>query len=74
MDQAGSFNTSHNPEHFEGNKIPMSQLMTDTLYAYKYGLKTLYYANPAPTKVEDASIPDDDGPIAEEEVCDSCTI
>ena len=74
MDQAGSFNTSHNPEHFEGNKIPMSQLMLDTLFAYKYGCKTLYYANPAPTKVEDTSAPEDDGPEADEEECDSCTI
>jgi len=73
MDQAGSFNTSHNPEHFDG-KIPMSILARDTMFAYKYGLKTLYYANPAPTKIEEESPSQDEGPEGGEEDCESCVI
>lgn len=46
MDQSGSFNTSHNPTHYPKGKIPISKLMADVMLAHKYGLKTLYYANP----------------------------
>ena len=73
MDQSGSFNTSHNPEHY-GGKIPMSVLMEDVVRAYKYGLKTLYYANPSPTMVQEehfTELPESD--IIEEE-CEACTI
>jgi len=44
-DQAISTNTSYNPENYEGNKVPMSELIKDVVYAYKLGLKTLYYQN-----------------------------
>jgi len=44
-DQAVSTNTSYNPENYEGNKVPMSELIKDVVYAYKLGLKTLYYQN-----------------------------
>ena len=74
VDQAGSFNTSHNPENWEG-KIPLSVLAHDVMFAYKYGLKTLYYANPAPTKVEkDIVESDDQGPDSDGEECESCVI
>jgi len=45
IDQGISVNTSYNPEYFEDNKIPMSQMITDLVTAYKYGLKQLYYFN-----------------------------
>lgn len=45
IDQGISVNTSYNPEHFEDNKIPMSEMIKDTVTAYKYGLKQLYYFN-----------------------------
>ena len=44
-DQAISTNTSYNPENYDGNKVPMSELIKDVVYAYKLGLKTLYYQN-----------------------------
>jgi len=44
-DQAISTNTSYNPENYEDNKVPMSELIKDLVYAYKLGLKTLYYQN-----------------------------
>ena len=45
IDQGISVNTSYNPEHYEDNKIPMSEMLTDIVTAYKYGLKQLYYFN-----------------------------
>ena len=45
IDQGISVNTSYNPEHYEDNKIPMSAMIQDTVTAYKYGLKQLYYFN-----------------------------
>jgi ribonucleoside-diphosphate reductase alpha chain len=45
IDQGISVNTSYNPEHFEDNKIPMSEMIKDTITAYKFGLKQLYYFN-----------------------------
>ena len=45
VDQGISVNTSYNPEHFEENKVPMSQLITDMVTFYKYGGKQLYYNN-----------------------------
>jgi len=45
IDQGISVNTSYNPEHFEDEKVPMSQLIQDLLMFYKYGGKQLYYNN-----------------------------
>lgn len=45
IDQGISVNTSYNPEHFDDEKVPMSQLIQDLLMFYKYGGKQLYYNN-----------------------------
>lgn len=45
IDQSISANTNYDPQRFEGQKVPMKQLIKDLLTAYKYGLKTLYYQN-----------------------------
>ncbi len=45
IDQSISANTSYDPSRFEGQKVPMKQLLKDLLTAYKYGVKTLYYHN-----------------------------
>jgi len=45
VDQSISTNTHYNPENYEGNQVPMSELIKDLVYAYKLGLKTLYYQN-----------------------------
>ena len=73
MDQAGSFNTSHNPENWEG-KIPLSVLAHDVMFAYKMGIKCLYYANPAPTKLEEVTTDINEGPDSDGEECESCVI
>lgn len=45
VDQAISANTNYDPTRFEGEKVPIKQVLQDILYAYKVGLKTLYYHN-----------------------------
>lgn len=44
-DMAMSTNLYYNPTHYPDNKLPDSVVHKDHLYAYKMGLKTLYYSN-----------------------------
>ena len=64
IDQGISVNTSYNPEFFEDSKVPMSEMVTDLVTAYKYGLKQLYYFNTY----------DGAGDNSSEEDCESCKI
>lgn len=43
VDQSISANTNYDPTRFEEEKIPVKLVLQDILYAYKMGLKTLYY-------------------------------
>jgi ribonucleoside-diphosphate reductase alpha chain len=45
VDQGISVNTSYNPQYYEDEKIPMSELLRHMLLFYKYGGKQLYYNN-----------------------------
>lgn len=45
IDQTISANTNYDPSKFESSKVPMKQLLQDLLYAYKLGVKTMYYHN-----------------------------
>ncbi len=45
IDQGISVNTSYNPQHYEGEQIPMSLMLQHLLMFYKYGGKQLYYFN-----------------------------
>jgi ribonucleoside-diphosphate reductase alpha chain len=45
IDQGISVNTSYNPQHYEDEKIPMSEMLKHLIMCYKYGLKQLYYFN-----------------------------
>jgi len=45
VDQSISANTNYDPRRFSNGKVPMKQLLTDLLTAYKWGIKTLYYHN-----------------------------
>ena len=63
IDQGISVNTSYNPQFFEDNKVPMSEMVTDLVTAYKYGIKQLYYFNTH----------DGAGDNSEED-CESCKI
>ena len=45
IDQGISVNTSYNPQFFEDEKIPMSDMLKHLIQFYKYGGKQLYYFN-----------------------------
>jgi ribonucleoside-diphosphate reductase alpha chain len=45
IDQSISTNTSYNPQFYEDDKIPMSDMLKHLVMCYKYGIKTLYYFN-----------------------------
>jgi ribonucleoside-diphosphate reductase alpha chain len=45
IDQGISVNTSYNPQHFEEEKIPMSDMLKHLIMFYKFGGKQLYYFN-----------------------------
>jgi len=84
FDQAISGNWSYNPEHFEENQVPLSQMAQDLLMTYKLGWKTSYYQNTYDAKkdIDEPShpigfvdnVPEEDKPNEEDENCDSCTI
>jgi len=85
FDQAISGNWSYNPEHFEDNQVPISQMAQDLLTTYRLGWKTSYYQNTYDSKKDiDApahpmgfvdNVPEDNKQEDEDpENCDSCTI
>ena len=45
IDQGISVNTSYNPQFYDGEKIPMSEMLQHMVMFYKYGGKQLYYFN-----------------------------
>ena len=76
VDQGISVNTSYNPQFFEDEKIPMSELLTDLITFYKYGGKQLYYFNTYDGQGEIEF--KDDAPLAlgeeDDGACESCVI
>ena len=80
IDQSISTNTSYNPQFYEDDKIPMSDMLKHLVMCYKYGIKTLYYFN----TYDGAGEVDVDKlvtkavelePVAtDDENCDSCVI
>lgn len=61
VDMSMSTNLYYNYTHYDGGNIPLSTLVKDQVYAYKYGLKNLYYAN----------TPDGDGETEKNVNCES---
>lgn len=45
MDMSLSTNTYYVPSRYDNNKVPLEAAIRDILTAYKYGIKSLYYAN-----------------------------
>ena len=66
VDMSMSINLYYNYSHFPEGNIPLSVLIKDQLYGYKYGIKNFYYAN----------TPDGDGATEKESGCEggSCSI
>ncbi len=60
-DMSMSTNLYYNYAHYEDGNIPLSVLIKDQIYGYKYGLKNFYYAN----------TPDGDGDTEKEMNCES---
>lgn len=65
-DMSMSTNLYYNYAHWDDGNIPLSVIIKDQIYGYKYGLKNFYYAN----------TPDGDGDTEKDMGCDSgaCSI
>ena len=80
IDQGISVNTSYNPQFYEDEKIPMSEMLQHLLLCYKYGLKQLYYFNTFDGQGEInidklvESKPVEETEYTSQEDCDSCVI
>ena len=82
IDQGISVNTSYNPQHFEDEKIPMSDMLKHLIMFYKFGGKQLYYFNTYDGSGEidvdkmnnTQLLTESVNTVADEEVCDSCAI
>ena len=59
VDMGISTNLYYNYENYEDGNIPLSVLIKDQIYGYRYGLKTFYYAN----------TPDGDGNTEKDMMC-----
>lgn len=88
FDQTISTNTNYNPSKYPNNQVPMSMMIGDILYAFKMGVKTLYYHNTKDGK-EDESIKEvtidalvenlkevdlEQFETEDEEMCEACAI
>jgi len=82
IDQGISVNTSYNPEHYEDDKIPMSELLQHVIMFYKYGGKQLYYNNTYDGQgeididrdIQDSVESNQSSELADDDDCDSCKI
>jgi ribonucleoside-diphosphate reductase alpha chain len=74
IDQGISVNTSYNPKFYEGEEIPLSELIKHIVMFYRYGGKQLYYFNTADNAGEQIVLPDLEKSNIEEEDCESCKI
>jgi ribonucleoside-diphosphate reductase alpha chain len=84
FDQSLSVNTSYNPLHYKDGKLSMTDMITDLLLAYKWGLKNLYYHNTYDGDEDSDEIAKQgkvESDIAtatldelEDEICDSCVL
>ena len=84
IDQGISVNTSYNPQHYENEKIPMSEMLKHMIMFYKLGGKQLYYfntydgsgeidvdrMNQRQVQIESVDV----APQADDVDCDSCKI
>ena len=79
IDQSISVNTSYNPEFYDEQQLPMSELLRHMIMGYKYGLKTYYYMNTQDGAGEvqvDKMVKQDDKLESppEDQTCDSCVL
>ena len=77
IDQGISVNTSYNPQHYEDEKIPLSEMLRHMIMFYKYGGKQLYYFNTydgATDDMDEVKLPELAQSDIDDEACESCVI
>ncbi len=79
IDQGISVNTSYNPQFYDDEKIPMSDMLRHLVQFYKYGGKQLYYFNTYDGQGEidvDKLITKEQAPLENitQDDCESCVI
>ena len=89
FDQAISGNWSYNPENYDNNEVPLSEMAKDMLTTYKYGWKTSYYQNTYDSKTDEDILLTEEvvdtisndhyedkeyGPDIDDEDCEACAI
>jgi ribonucleoside-diphosphate reductase alpha chain len=78
IDQAISVNTSYNPNYYENNEIPMSEMLQHLLLSYKWGNKNLYYCNSLDSAgeidINQSEIKQEENIIENDELCEACSI
>ena len=79
IDQGISVNTSYNPQNYEDEKIPMSEMLKHLIMFYKYGGKQLYYFNTfdgsGEIDIESLQTSSPVGQVEQDDAdCDSCKI
>jgi ribonucleoside-diphosphate reductase alpha chain len=78
IDQGISVNTSYNPQFYDDEKIPMSDMLRHVVQFYKYGGKQLYYFNTydgqGEIDVDKLSAKEEQLAPIEQEDCESCVI
>jgi ribonucleoside-diphosphate reductase alpha chain len=87
FDQAISGNWSYNPENYDNNEVPLSEMAKDMLNTYKYGWKTSYYQNTYDSKTDEDIEADTEKEVVDivandsyedfeqdEEDCEACNI
>lgn len=64
IDQSISTNVPYSPWEYEGGLLPLKVVLGDMMFAYRLGIKTLYYQ-----ETQDGNDQD-----KEEEICDTCAV
>tara|TARA_R110002020_G_scaffold46539_20_gene132402 strand:- start:909 stop:3170 length:2262 start_codon:yes stop_codon:yes gene_type:complete len=71
-DMSMSTNLYYNYDHYQDGNIPLSVIIKDQVYGYKYGLKNFYYANtPDGDGNTEKDMGCEDGAVIEDSGCDS---
>ena len=78
IDQSISINTSYNPEHYEEQQLPMSELLKHMVLGYKWGHKTWYYMNTmdgaGELNVKEILKDQPSADVVDDTTCDSCVL
>lgn len=71
VDQAISTNTNYDPKRYPNDLVPMKEIVRDLFFAFKHGLKTMYYHNTRDNRGKDSEEPLPEDPESEDDGCSS---